>query len=228
MRYLLSVAALTSAALVVASAHAADAMHPTVVELYQSQGCSSCPPAAANINALASRPDILALSFGVTYWDYLGWKDIYASPQFTARQWDFARGLNHSNVATPQVVINGRSDIVGNDRRSLEIAISRADRGTGGPALSITGGKLTIEGNGKGDVWLVRYDPRTINVPINSGENGGRTLPHRNVVKELVKLGLWAGKFATFVLPAPTQAGLATAVFIQSAPGGPIIAAVRG
>ncbi len=211
-----------------ASAHAADAKHPTVVELFQSQGCSSCPPAAANINALASRPDILALSFGVTYWDDLGWKDIYATPQYTARQWDYARGLRHSNVWTPQVVINGRSDIVGTERKSLEAAIAQADRGAGGPLLEISGSKLTVAGTGKGDVWLVRYDPRIVNVPVKRGENGGRTLPHRNVVKQLVKLGPWTGKPASFALPAASQDGLATAAFVQTGSGGPIIAAVRG
>ena len=228
MHRLSSFAILAIPAFVGGTVQAADARHPTVVELYQSQGCSSCPPAAANINALASRPDILALSFGVTYWDYLGWKDIYASPQFTARQWDYARGLRHSNVATPQVVINGRSDVIGNDRRSLEAAIARADRGTAGPELTIVGSKLTVTGTGAGDVWLVRYDPRIIDVPVKRGENSGRTLPHRNVVKQLVKLGKWTGKSASFALPAASEKGLATATFVQAGTGGPIIAAVRG
>ena len=210
------------------AAHAADARHPTIVELFQSQGCSSCPPAAANINALADRPDILALSFGVTYWDQLGWKDIYAKPQFTARQWDYALGLKHSNVWTPQVVINGRSDIVGTERRSLDAAIARADRGTGGPALDLAANRLSVSGVGAGDVWLVRYDPRTVQVPVKRGENGGRTLPHRNVVRELVKLGPWTGPAKAFTLPTATQPGLATAAFVQTGPGGPIIAAVRG
>src|SRR5882757_4787911 len=91
---------------------------PTVVELFQSQGCSSCPPAIANVNALADRPDILALSFSVTYWDYLGWKDTFAQQAFTARQRDYARGL-HGEVYTPQVVINGRAGLVGIDRAGL-------------------------------------------------------------------------------------------------------------
>src|SRR5580693_943584 len=95
------------------AARAADLAHPVVVELFQSQGCSSCPPANANVMAIADRPDVLALSFGVTYWDSLGWKDTFASPKFTARQWDYAHGLGHSNVFTPQVVINGRRDGVG-------------------------------------------------------------------------------------------------------------------
>ena len=80
---------------------------PTVVELYQSQGCSSCPPAIANINALASDPQLLVLDFAVTYWDRLGWKDTFARPEYTQRQWDYAHGLKHHNVYTPQVVVAG-------------------------------------------------------------------------------------------------------------------------
>src|SRR5437879_1949909 len=84
-----------------------------VVELYTSQGCSSCPPADAAVAQLSARPEILALSFGVTYWDDLGWKDTFAQKKFTERQWDYAKGLRHANVATPQVVVNGRLDVVG-------------------------------------------------------------------------------------------------------------------
>src|SRR5512146_2171714 len=109
----LALAALLAAA--AAHARAADARHPVVVELYQSQGCSSCPPANANLIAVADRPEILALSFGVTYWDDLGWKDTFAKPQFTQRQWDYARGLKHTQVFTPQIVVNGRKDGVGAD-----------------------------------------------------------------------------------------------------------------
>ena len=87
---------------------ATDAAHPTVVELFQSQGCSSCPPAIANINAIAARPDILALTFAVTYWDQLGWKDTFARPEFTGRQWDYAHAGGRSQVATPQTIVNGR------------------------------------------------------------------------------------------------------------------------
>ena len=96
----------------------------TVVELFQSQGCSDCPPANANVMALADRPDLLTLSFGVTYWDNLGWKDTFASPQFTARQWDYAHALRHTEVYTPQVIVNGRADIVGRDRVALEKLIA--------------------------------------------------------------------------------------------------------
>src|SRR5271170_8235975 len=97
------------------SGEAADASHPVVVELFQSQGCSSCPPANANLNALSQRADVLALSFSVTYWDSLGWKDTFAKGQFTERQWQYARAMRQADVYTPQVVVNGRIAGVGAD-----------------------------------------------------------------------------------------------------------------
>lgn len=226
---LLAVSALAAAAFA-SAAHAADALHPTVVELYQSQGCSSCPPAIANINAIADRPDILALTFAVTYWDQLGWKDVFASKQFTDRQWEFARGFKHDQVWTPQVVVNGRADVVGAKRGELDAAIARADRGPGGPSVDVAGGTVKISGTTAkpADVWIVRYDPRTIQVAIKAGENGGRTIGHRNVVRQLVKVGRWTGGAASFTVPAATQPGLATAAFVQAGTGGPIVAAGRG
>src|SRR5437764_4980991 len=92
--------------------HASSAA-PVVIEEFQSQGCSSCPPATANVNALAERPEVLALSFAVTYWDALGWKDTFASPAFTQRQWDYAHHAGRTNVATPQVIGNGGPAVTG-------------------------------------------------------------------------------------------------------------------
>ncbi len=217
------------AAIMAVPTFAADARHPTIVELYQSQGCSSCPPAIANINAIADRPDVLALTFAVTYWDQLGWKDVFASKQFTDRQWEFAHGLGHSQVWTPQVVVNGRTDVVGTRRAELDAAIAKADRGTSGPQVDLTGGAVTVTGAATtpGDVWLVRYDPRVIQVAIKAGENDGRTIGHRNVVRQLVKLGQWKGGAVKFALPAATQPGLATAAFVQAGTGGAIVAAGR-
>ncbi|WP_294120290.1 DUF1223 domain-containing protein, partial [Sphingomonas sp.] len=169
---------------------------PVLVELYQSQGCSSCPPANANLNAIAGRKDVIALSFAVTYWDYLGWKDIFASPAYTQRQWDYARHYDRGNVATPQIWINGRTTIVGYDARELASSIA-AERSNGGPALALTGDSVRVGRSnapaGGADVWVARYDPRVIQVPIRAGENGGRTLPHRNIVRQLVKIGHWSG-----------------------------------
>ncbi len=205
---------------------------PVVVELFQSQGCSSCPPANENILALVDRPDLLVLSFGVTYWDRLGWKDTFASHENTQRQYDYANGgLKRRNVATPQVVINGYVDIVGNNRSELVRAISGAKLPSSGPALAISGTNLSVSAAtapaSGADVWLVRYDPRIIQVPIKAGENGGRTLPHRNVVRELIRVGGWSGKAATFQLPAASDPAYRTAILIQGSSGGPIITAIK-
>ena len=210
------------------TAFAADAAHPVVVELFQSQGCSDCPPANANVLAIADRPDVLALSFQVTYWDQLGWKDTFGSKAYTDRQWEYANKWRRSTVATPEVVVNGRRDLIGSNRNELEQVIKAADRGQGGPRVDIEGAKVTVAGGtgGKADVWLVRYDPSVIQVPIKRGENGGKTLPHKNVVRELVHLGEWSGSSKTFSLPAGS-ANLKTAVLVQEGRGGAIVAAAR-
>src|SRR5271170_1812679 len=148
-------ATIFSAAMAAATfpAVAADAAHPTVVELFQSQGCSSCPPANANVIALSDHPDLLTLSFGVTYWDQLGWKDTFASPQFTARQWNYARALRHTEVFTPQVVVNGRADVVGLDRHELEALIAREEKIASGPRVSIDGDSVAV-GSGAGNAGV--------------------------------------------------------------------------
>jgi hypothetical protein len=208
----------------------AAAAGPTVVELFQSQGCSSCPPTAANVNAIVDRPGVLALSFQVTYWDYLGWKDTFASPKFTARQQDYAHGLHHDGVYTPQVVIDGRRDLIGNDRGELDRAI-RTSAQPAAADLTLEGGAVSIgQGaapSGGADVWLVRYDPRVLQVPIQRGENNGKTLPHRNVVRELVRLGRWTGAAEHLPAPAAKDPALKTAVLVQAPGGGPILAAAK-
>jgi hypothetical protein len=207
---------------------AADARHPVVVELYTSQGCSSCPPANANFAAIADRPEILGLSFGVTYWDQLGWKDSFAKPLFTARQYDYARGLGHPNVFTPQVVVNGRVDGDGVSPGAIEALMRRGERGLGPETRFANGQVLIGAGHAPAQgatVWLVRYDPGVVMVPVARGENAGRTLPHRHVVRELVELGPWTGQTRAWRLPPPSRPGLATAVLVQAGPGGPILAA---
>lgn len=229
----ISLVAFAGAAAVAASAfaNAAPAGPPTVVELFQSQGCSSCPPANENILTLTDRPDLLVLSFGVTYWDRLGWKDTFASKENTQRQYDYANGgLHRTNVATPQVVINGHVDIVGNRRDELVRAVDGAKLSASAPAISLSGDEVTVavaSGSAAADVWLVRYDPRVVQVPIQAGENGGRTLPHRNVVRQLVRLGGWNGKIATFHLPATADTAYRTAILVQGVNGGPIIASFK-
>ena len=202
-----------------------------VVELFTSQGCSSCPPANDNIARLTARKDVLALSFGVTYWDQLGWKDTFASPQYTQRQWAYARTLHHDNVFTPQVVVNGRADTVGQHLAEIETLIAATPR-VRGPMLSLTSGEVRV-GAGRApagapaDVWLVRYEPGVIEVPVRRGENTGRTLPHAHVVRNLVRLGTWDGQPVRFTVPA-SKDRLAVAVIVQTAGTGPVIAAVAG
>ena len=223
--------------LAVAGGLAASAASPaptaplTVVELFTSQGCSSCPPANANLARLSERPDILALSFGVTYWDDLGWKDTFASKAYTARQWDYAHGLRHNQVWTPQVVVNGRADVVGTSLGEIEKAARDARIPGPAPTVSLTTGSVTVASARKPEhpaqVWLVRYDPATVQVPVKRGENTGKTLPHKNVVKELVRLGGYDGTAETLALPPASRPDLKTAVLVQSGAGGPILAAAK-
>lgn len=205
----------------VASPAAAD---PVVVELFQSEGCSSCPPADAVLDDLAKRPDVLALSFGVTYWDSLGWKDSFAQPAFTQRQYDYAERVGTSGVWTPQFVIDGQILASGDPRTALARRTVES-----APTLTFTHNTLTIaEGTSPSPatVWLVQFDPRLQQVQVRAGENANRTLSHRNVVRQLVSLGHWGGERASFAIP-PAVPGLERAVLVQRDGVGPIIAAKR-
>ena len=211
--------------LAIGAAQGAMAAPLTVVELFQSQGCSSCPPANANLMALSDRPDLLTLSFGVTYWDYLGWTDSFAKPAFTARQWDYAHAFGRKQVFTPEIVVNGRDDTVGVDRAALDGLIARQG-GMTGPTIAIDGGAAAIgPGKGHAQIWLVRYDPATIQVPVARGENEGRTLPHRNVVRDLILLGDWDGSAGRYAIPASPRDDWRAAILVQAGPGGAILAA---
>jgi len=212
------------------AAFAADAAHPSVVELFQSQGCSSCPPAAANVRAVSDRADVLALAFEVDYWDRLGWKDTFSSPAWTARQYAYAQAMGRDGVYTPEVVVNGRVDGDGLEPGGLAALMRQGDRGAGGPELDFASGAVRV-GTGTApargaDVWLVRYDPRVVEVEVRRGENAGRTLPHKNVVRELTLLGRWDGRAASFPAP-PGAPDLAEAALVQAAGAGPILAAVK-
>jgi hypothetical protein len=202
----------------------------TVVELVQSQGCSSCPPANANVNALAAaRPDVLALSYAVTYWDQLGWKDSFAQPAFTERQRAYQRSGQSDGVYTPQVVINGRKALVGANRGQLDKGIAATGALRGGPAIVRDPGGVII-GAGQGGpatVLVVTYDPRVRAVPVRAGENTGRTLPHRNIVTSLREAGVWSGTPLHVAVSAPKDSALRSAVLLQKGAGGPLLAAAR-
>jgi hypothetical protein len=207
---------------------AATATNPIVVELYQSQGCSSCPPANAALNAVADQPGVIALSFAVTYWDRLGWKDIFADKAYTQRQYVYAHALGNANVATPQIIINGKTVITGIKQGELARSIAASQPISKGPSIAIAKGEVTIgKGSGQANVWLLRYDPRTHNVAIRSGENNGRTLPHKNIVRSLVKLGEWKGTNTSFKLPAEPIRQFNTVILVQRTGAREIIAAKR-
>jgi hypothetical protein len=210
---------------------AADTAHPTVVELFQSQGCSSCPPAEANVGAISDRPDVLALAFEVDYWDRLGWKDTFSRHAWTERQFAYAKAMGHSdNVYTPQVLVNGRVEGDGLDASALAGLVSRGDRGSGGPSVAFAGGAVTIGAGaapaGGADVWLTRYISHAVEVTIPRGENAGHTLPYKDAVREMVLLGKWRGEAATFPVPGGDPA-LAEAAIVQANGAGPILAAAK-
>ena len=227
MRHALLTAALLGA-LAFGPAEAADANHPTVIELFQSQGCNSCPPAIANVNALAGRTDVLTLMFAVDYWDNLGWKDTFAKHKFTERQYAYAHSLGHEQVFTPQVIVNGHVDGVGTGAGEIEGLM----RGAGSTALGahIDGDRLILDASGaprNAEIWVAFYDPRTLNVAIGRGENAGHTLGHRNVVRDIVRAGHWSGGAQSIDLPSAPE-GLLRAVLVQKAGTGAILGALRG
>jgi hypothetical protein len=222
---------LGSAALLVALPVAALAatQRPVVVELFTSQGCSSCPPADTYLGELSrGRPDVLPLAFHVTYWDGLGWKDPFSFDEATQRQADYAARLGKGTY-TPQMVIDGRAVLVGSDRRSAEAAIAAEKQGGGaGAALSAmqTGRDISITvgaGGGSANVVLIGYDAER-RTAVGRGENGGRTLTESNIVRSIQRVGQWTG--GPLVLKASLQAGEKAAVILE-APDGSIVGAAR-
>jgi hypothetical protein len=209
-------------------AFAADS--PVVVELFTSQGCSSCPPADAFLTDLAHRaPGVLPLAFHVTYWDSLGWKDPYSLNAATARQRDYARVLGRDGVYTPQMIVDGVKDVVGSDREEGLDAIARAARNRPAPVpigLTREGESLVISvgaGAGTARVLLIGFDPAH-ETHIGRGENSGRTVLESNIVRSLSTAGVWSG--APLSLRPPPPLGEAAAVLLQS-DDGRIIAAAR-
>jgi hypothetical protein len=165
-----SLAAMVTVA-VPSCASAAERPH-TVVELFTSQGCSSCPPANANLITLSRRSDVLTLSLAVTYWDYLGWKDSFGKQEFTDRESISEPALGQSGSYTPQMVVNGTTTTVGNDFAEVKALVSKATE-LKGPSASLSRNKITI-GSGAvpisgAEVWLLRYDPNLVEVPVARG-----------------------------------------------------------
>jgi hypothetical protein len=203
---------------------------PVVVELFTSEGCSSCPPAEAFIGQLSARSDVLPLAFHVGYWDDLGWRDRFALAQSVDRQNVYARNLHRSSVYTPQLVIDGRSDSVGADGTAIAKALTERHDGVPVTVSLRDGGVLVDIGAStefpQSDVVLVTYLRHTVSA-IGRGENAGRNLEEFNIVRSIRTLSVWKGKSQSFRVPVSSLPRDATdvAVLIQSFGQAPIIGA---
>jgi hypothetical protein len=180
---------------------------PIVVELFTSEGCSSCPPADALLAELAPRPDLLALSFHVDYWDKLGWKDPFSSPAATARQHRYAELLGLATVYTPQIVVDGKWQAIGSNRAEVERAMGAARRNREGLPVTLTveRGRVKIalgpdNGAASASVLLIGFDRRQLSA-VARGENSGRILAHADVVKSVEEVGQYDGRAQTIEAP---------------------------
>lgn len=206
---------------------------PVVVELYTAQGCASCGEANAYLEKLAARIDVLALTFPVDYWDYLGWPDTFAKPEFAERQKAYVAKLSLREPYTPQVVVDGRAQAGGLQTEKVEKLIDQAEAGPR-RALDIAfiGARRVDVGfgsvpKGGAEVWLVRFDPREQDVVVKKGDNRGQTVEHINVVREITRLGAWRGKPTAYRLPSAQEEGLSTVVLVQGAKGGRVLGVGR-
>jgi hypothetical protein len=205
------------------------AERPVVVELFTSQGCSSCPPANAYLNELSrDRRDVLPLAFHVTYWDRLGWKDPFSLPAATQRQAVYGGRFGDGSY-TPEIVVDGAASMVGSNRGEVGAAIEKARRtGRTAAAVSVTrkGTQVSIgvgSGSGSARILLIGFDHEHI-TSIGRGENGGRSLTEANVVRSVRAVGEWSG--STLSISEPTPEGQDVAVVLE-APDGQIIGAAR-
>ncbi len=207
----------------------AQAKSPVLVELYTSQGCGTCAEASQLIDRLSGRSDLLPLTFSVDTWDYLGWTDTFARPEFAERQKTYAGHWPRVAIFTPQVIVGGRGQARADQTETVDRLIRRAQRADqDSPKVHIGRGRATVEAgpvpSRRDEVWLIRYDPHGQDVEVRKGENAGRTLSYRNVVRELVKLGSWDGHRQSYVLPPAKQEGLVNVVVVQKPDGGEVLA----
>jgi len=183
-----------------------------VVELFTSQGCSSCPPADKVLGELANDPSVIALSMPIDYWDYLGWKDTLADSRFTARQKAYSQVRGDREVYTPQVVVNGSVHVIGSDLAKIQDAIHVTGKADGVMSVPVTmtqAGKqlnVSVAASGKapaamhGEVWICPV-AKAVPISIGRGENRGRQVTYHNVVRGLLKVGDWNGTPANWTVP---------------------------
>ena len=219
---------LIGATLFAINAHAAKAGDAVVVELYTSQGCSSCPPADALLHSLARNPDLIPLALHVDYWDYIGWKDTFASKRLTDRQYAYAHAMGASMVYTPQIIVQGQTALTSATKSQLDRAIADL---AAAPSVDIDvdrqGDSITIsadsDGAGPVIVQLVRFIPKQT-VTIERGENAGEVITYSNIVTEWNRLDEWNGK-GHFEVGVPLKGKDQAVVIVQSVGPGRILAA---
>lgn len=226
-------AAALIAAIAILIAPAADAGDPgpVVVELFTSQGCSSCPPADQYLGELARRGDVIALSFHVDYWNYMGWTDPFSRPEFTKRQRHYREALGLRYVYTPQMVVDGRTEGIGSDRTAIEHQIRDAGARSRVPlAIASDGTTLTVTlpevaGAPMATVWFVVFD-RQHKTKVPRGENAGRAIGNVHVVRQIVGIGMWSGEAKKITyMPDGMTKDQGCAVILQTEKLGPILGA---
>jgi hypothetical protein len=210
----------------------AGARSPVLVELFTSQGCSSCVNAGELVAQLDQKPRVLTLTFPVDYWDYLGWRDTLAKPEFSERQRLYMQALALRDVYTPQVVVDGHLQAAAVDRATIDKLVKDAGRAPG--AAPVVGVGKTWIGVGRGVapaggavVWLVRYLPGDQAVRVLAGDNRGKTVVEHNVVRELTRLGGWSGTAKRFRLAASNDQDLKTVVIVQAVRSGRVLAVAK-
>ncbi len=214
------------------------APRPIVIELFTSQGCSDCPAADRLVTELAKRKDVIALTLPITYWDMLGWKDTYATETNTQRQKSYARTMSHSGIYTPQMIVDGRFDVVGNQRDKVMAALAaRANDGFGEMSVPVVvgtaSGRLEIaipalktKTRPAATIWVMRTLTQGA-VNVEQGENRNRMLTYTNVVRDLQRAGEWTGDAMKIDLPlnlAKTKND-GVAVILQARDFGPVLGA---
>lgn len=211
----------------------ASADSPVVVELFTSQGCSSCPPADKILGELAQRDDVIALALHVDYWDYIGWKDQFADPAFTTRQRAYAHAAGSRRIYTPQMVVGGRDHVIGTKPMQLAEEIEK-HRDAPSPvrvSLRRQGEHVTIRAKAEGGipsgstVQLVTYSPKEV-VDVRRGENAGRRLAYHNIVRDWITVGTWNGS-DDYAVRVKVTSDLPVAVLIQAPDAGAILGAAK-
>jgi hypothetical protein len=208
-------------ALALSSAACAGEGRPIVVELFTSQGCSSCPPADRLLGELAQRKDIVALGFHITYWDGAAWRDPFSRQQSTDRQIAYDRRLTGGQVYTPQMIVDGTADLVGSDRQAVLAALDQAKPQEAAPVTFAADRKSVAIGTGtaaqSAKVLLARYALKRT-TPVAGGENASRTAVDTNAIEALTTLGSWDGESASFPIEPPAD-GEGLAVLVQTPDG---------